>query len=613
MRVGMGLIKNNYGVWHVRRKVPKALEVATARVTGAPKERVSWLKKTLGTKDEKRARVLAKPVMMEFDRIIAQAEASEVEHPVRTELTEAEIKQIADYFYAYELCADEELRADGVGDDPLFADIHRQLTEAGIEFKSPFKVEKNGSGLSDRMMYKIEESASIVLPAAREALARGNVEFIRDELNELLQVFRINLDPNCPDYRKLALAVTRSFVRALEDVLARNRGATIESPKLVEPSGNSLPLSSSGSRLRAAYDAWVRTEPRKKSTELEFARGIDRFVELHGDLDVVQINRGHVREFRDAAQLVPTGRSGKLLKATLPQLVDYSRAHPEVPRIKAATVNKWLNCLGAVLNWSRKNGLIPDEVQWSDPVSGMRLTEERSNRQPWEPEELSLLFGSPIYLQGERPLGGKGEAAFWLPFLAIFSGARLNELAPLSADDVKLDAASGVRFITIIEDQEAGRSVKTDSAVRAVPIHPELIRIGFLDFVDHVRRSGGSSARLFPKLTPGPKGGFGEAFSKWFGRYKRDLGIDNPSSVFHSFRHGFKDALRAAGVNEDVNDALTGHSGGNAVARGYGWKDMVRRFGFSTLYAAVEKVSYSGLDLAALHWRPAQGRSNGAP
>jgi hypothetical protein len=210
MRVGMGLIKNSYGVWHVRRKVPKALEVATARVTGAPKERVSWLKKTLGTKDEKRARVLAKPVMMEFDRIIAQAEASEVEHPVRTELTEAEIKQIADYFYAYELCVDEELRADGVGDDPLFADIHRQLTEAGIEFKSPFKVEKkNGSGLSDRMMYKIEESASIVLPAAREALARGNVEFIRYELNELLQVFRINLDPNCLDYRKLALAVTK--------------------------------------------------------------------------------------------------------------------------------------------------------------------------------------------------------------------------------------------------------------------------------------------------------------------------------------------------------------------------------------------------------------------
>jgi hypothetical protein len=109
MRFGMGLIKNEHGVFHVRRKVPKGLEVATARVLGAPKERVSWLKQTLATKDGKRAKVLAKPIMMEFDRILAQAEALLVEHPVRTELTDAEIKQIADYFYAHELNADEEL------------------------------------------------------------------------------------------------------------------------------------------------------------------------------------------------------------------------------------------------------------------------------------------------------------------------------------------------------------------------------------------------------------------------------------------------------------------------------------------------------------------------
>ena len=47
MRIGMGLIKNEYGVYHVRRKVPKALEVATARAMGVPKERVSWLMETL--------------------------------------------------------------------------------------------------------------------------------------------------------------------------------------------------------------------------------------------------------------------------------------------------------------------------------------------------------------------------------------------------------------------------------------------------------------------------------------------------------------------------------------------------------------------------------------
>ena len=90
VRVGMGLIKNEHGVYHVRRKVPKHLEQATAIVMGVPKPRVSWLKETLGTKDEKQARVRAKPVMMKFDGILAKAEARLVEHPVRNELTEAE-------------------------------------------------------------------------------------------------------------------------------------------------------------------------------------------------------------------------------------------------------------------------------------------------------------------------------------------------------------------------------------------------------------------------------------------------------------------------------------------------------------------------------------------
>src|SRR5665811_702375 len=35
-------------------------------------------------------------------------------------------------------------------------------------------------------------------------------------------------------------------------------------------------------------------------------------------------------------------------------------------------------------------------------VSGMRLKVPRSRRRPWEPEELTVLFSSPIYLQGAR-------------------------------------------------------------------------------------------------------------------------------------------------------------------------------------------------------------------
>src|SRR5262249_49661712 len=155
--------------------------------------------------------------------------------------------------------------------------------------------------------------------------------------------------------------------------------------------------------------------------------------------------------------------------------------------------------------WARDNGTIPDDLVWADPVSNMRLSEARPSRQPWEPEELAQLFSSPVFVNGLRPVGGKAEAAFWLPLLALFTGARLSELAPLTVEDIKLDAASGVRFMTVIEDAAIGRSVKTDASVRAVPVHSELLRIGLMKCVEYARTVSGSSGRLFPEIEPGPK------------------------------------------------------------------------------------------------------------
>src|SRR5215813_11100290 len=105
---------------------------------------------------------------------------------------------------------------------------------------------------------------------------------------------------------------------------------------------------------------------------------------------------------------------------------------------------------------------------WSDPFSKMRLPTRRSRREPWRLEELRTLFSSAIFTQGDRPVTGKGEAAFWLPLMALFTGARLNELAPLTAADVITDAATDIVFINIKEDQEQGRRLKTVGSARLV-------------------------------------------------------------------------------------------------------------------------------------------------
>jgi hypothetical protein len=106
----MGIIKSEHGVYIVRKKVPKGLEQAVAQVTGANKLKVSWLKRSLGIKDERQANIRAKPVMIEFDRIIERARASLKPLPLKVSLTDHEIRRIAAYHYASMLAEDEEQR-----------------------------------------------------------------------------------------------------------------------------------------------------------------------------------------------------------------------------------------------------------------------------------------------------------------------------------------------------------------------------------------------------------------------------------------------------------------------------------------------------------------------
>ena len=111
------------------------------------------------------------------------------------------------------------------------------------------------------------------------------------------------------------------------------------------------------------------------------------------------------------------------------------------------------------------------------------------------------------------------------------------------------------------------KRVKTKSSKRRVPVHPALVKLGFLPFVQN--QKAGGHIRLFPELTPTSYGSLTAAWSKWWGRHARTVcGITDPRKTFHSFRHGWKDAARAV-MPEEHHDAITGHSDGS-VGRTYG-------------------------------------------
>jgi integrase len=522
--------------------------------------------------------------------VLAQAKALLVEHPVRTELTEAEVRSMADYHFAAVLAEDDRLRQAGL----------RQWSNEDRKTLERFEVEARSEH---------DLAITEILDDAEDALAANELEYVKEEVEALLDDFQLRLDERSDDYKKLSLVVLREHVSAYRALRGRSRGEPVETPSL--PSAASR--APSGGLLSAAYEGWKRAKSATGRTADEFERAVALFVELHGDLPVATITRAHVRQFVEAMQEVPRRRSGDLLKATLPQIAQYGRNHPEVPKITAATINKNLSGVQAVAVWAwEKGGFIADDVRWADPFAKMRLDEEDSEREPFTSADLSMIYGSPVFLKGDRPLGGRDEAAFWLPLLALFTGARLAELGQLSVDDVTAHEGITSPLIKFRRDSKRGKSLKSDSAARAIPIHPELRRIGFLDYVESIRRTQGDDAWLFIGTSPeAPRGS--AAYSKWFGRYLRDTcGVTDPNKVFHSFRHGFKDALRAAEVPEDLGDALTGHSN-QSVGRSYGAKGadaMVRRFTLPRMVAAIERVTYPGLDLTALKWTENEHRAD---
>ena len=110
------------------------------------------------------------------------------------------------------------------------------------------------------------------------------------------------------------------------------------------------------------------------------------------------------------------------------------------------------------------------------------------------------------------------------------------------------------------------------------------------------RREGGPApGRGFPGLKPDSKGALTGNFSKRFGRHLRvRLKITDTRKTFHCFRHTFKDACRAAGIENVISDAIQGHSSGT-VSGTYG-----SGYPLPVLAAAMEKVRYPGLDLRGL-------------
>ncbi|MBF0099098.1 MAG: site-specific integrase [Magnetococcales bacterium] len=333
----------------------------------------------------------------------------------------------------------------------------------------------------------------------------------------------------------------------------------------------------------------------------------DILKELLGpDTPVNKINRETCRKIREILVSLPPNASKRFKGVKLADVIAKAKAEG-IPGLSLKTQQNYLGNLTALFNYA-----VEEQFMETNPAKGLQdglpKLSSKTRRVPFTTAQLQKIFNAPLYVGCRDDQNGYAfpgpnvirRGRFWVPLLALFHGVRMNEACQLLVSDVVV--SDGIATIKIqVNDEDAPdapeenqKKLKTDAATRDIPLHPELVKMGFLRYWGDMRVRGEN--RLFPELTMAATGYLSDNFSKWFGHFLGKIGAKASRTSFHSFRHCFRDALRRADVSHDMVLLLGGWSGGGT--------DQDYGHGGELLPAkakAIAKVEYPGLDLSHLY------------
>ena len=359
-------------------------------------------------------------------------------------------------------------------------------------------------------------------------------------------------------------------------------------------------------RFSKVCEAYIREKGASlaPSSLLSVQLAVRRFMEQAGDLPIKAYRkREHIIRYKDALLALPKNLPAPLAKLPMPTVLERIRkgAFPhlqQAPKLSARTINeKYLAFVQVVFSYAVNNGLV--EV---NPCTGVRAASNTTELEdvsvlPFSKEDLSVIFQrSGLYHPHGCGAVGRLYASKtklldyrWLVLLALYTGARIEELAQLDRQDVRQEA--GVWFIHIRAEMATGRRVKNRASIRKVPLHSRLLELGFLDFA----RQGEGTGKLFPLLSDKQDGGKrSNAFSQWWRRFLASLDLENGGRKhFHSFRHTFKREGRNSGqIAPELLDALQGHAQ-QGVSANYGRDEEGKQYALPVLQEALEKIDFS--------------------
>lgn len=539
-------------------------------------------RRSLRTYDLTDANVKAKALHAEWALKFAALQKSD--NPVLVDLTPALVTAIAAELRRWVLEADDNIRAFPDVPDALLAMEQRKYAREHGAGRQSLLIEVSArpaghdplSGLSQD-----ERGVVARLNAGEEGraavdLAARNLRAVHPMVVAVAKSMGVCADWTSHAGREALLAFLKAYRTACGELSRRDAGEVIDTPSQAPhlPAHESIaPIVRRGKRMSDAFDAWKLLGTRKAKTSRVFAQHVAVFAELMGDPELATLRRADGARLRDAL----TRRAIK-------------------ERNTAAAANNVLATIKALTN-------VAVDQEWLTSNPFVRLTvieggRKSEGREPWTPEDLIRLFDAPLFTGYVLPSGNAvttkagADAAYWVPLICLFTGARPSEVCQLWTDD--LSVVDGHLIVEFREDLARGTSLKNPSSWRALPVHSELMRLGFQEYWESTRAPSSGPGWLFPAIPKRGANGAAGQFGQWFGEFKTAQGFDTPIKSLHSFRHTVETELAFAELSPTLADAITGHEGQGTGRKTYA--ATIRRQAVR-LRPSLERLTYPGLNL----------------
>lgn len=239
--------------------------------------------------------------------------------------------------------------------------------------------------------------------------------------------------------------------------------------------------------------------------------------------------------------------------------------------INLSTAMEKINNVSRFLNYAvdmerlDKNRLASSPSMPSRKEQGEREEEEEGPRAPFTIDELNKLMKSTWYSKDLKKNLIKEQDRIYIPLIALMTGMRLTEAAQLYVNDILEE--NGIPYIRV-DKLNPHQKLKNKSSKRRIPIPPMLIELGFLKYVESLKKQ--NIERVFHQLGVN-KRGFGKPFGgkfrnknfrkQWLN--EEELEASGEVKVFHSFRHNFLTELEHYATSPHKYASLAGHQMGN--------------------------------------------------